>query len=117
MIECCKRCAGSGYRSLPSGNAVTTCEDCDGDGKVFVKDQTPAHYQSATGVTPWDLQRGMQTSGGPFVDARRADAIKYAFRVKTNMVEDLRKAAHCLLEAAAELERRGGEKEPPLTSK
>jgi len=71
-----------------------------------IADKTPSHYQSASGITPWDLQRGMKTSGSPFVDARRCDAIKYAFRVKENMVEDLRKAAHCLMEAAEEMERR-----------
>lgn len=65
---------------------------------------TPDHYQSSTGVTPWDLQRGMKSSGNAFVDGRRCDAIKYAFRVKQNMAEDLRKAAHCLMEAVAVLE-------------
>lgn len=66
--------------------------------------QTPVHYQSHTGITPWDLQRGMKSSGNAFVDGRRCDAIKYAFRVKQNMAEDLRKAAHCLMEAVAELD-------------
>lgn len=67
--------------------------------------QTPPHYRPG-GVTPWDLQRNMQSTGNVFVDARRTDAIEYAFRVKDDVVADLRKAAHCLLEAAAELEMR-----------
>jgi len=51
----------------------------------------------------------MKSSGNAFVDGRRCDAITYAFRVKQNMAEDLRKAAHCLMEAVAVLEA-GGDK-------
>lgn len=65
--------------------------------------EIPSHYDKP--VTPWDLQRHMETSGNLFVDARRTDAIEYAFRNKDDMEKDLRKAAHCLLEAAAELKR------------
>lgn len=72
--------------------------------KVTKMSATPEHYQSPSGTTPWDLQRGMKSSGNAFVDGRRCDAIKYAFRVKQNMAEDLRKAAHCLMEAVKELE-------------
>ncbi len=63
----------------------------------------PKHYDKA--VTPWDLQRHMETTGNPFADARRADAIEYAFRIKDDPIGDLRKAAHCLLAAAEELEK------------
>lgn len=65
--------------------------------------QTPPHYRPG-GVTPWDLQRNMQSTGNVFADARRTDAIEYAFRIKDDVIGDLRKGAHCLLEAAAELE-------------
>ena len=47
----------------------------------------------------------METTGNPFADARRADAIEYAFRIKDDPIGDLRKAAHCLLAAAEELEK------------
>lgn len=64
--------------------------------------QKPDHYQ--TKVDPWELQRHMQSSGNAFVDARRADAIKYAFRKKENMLQDLKKARHCLDAAIERLE-------------
>lgn len=64
--------------------------------------ETPDHY--AGEVTPWDLERCMKSTGNAFVDSRRSDAIEYAFRIKDDPVEDLRKAAHCLIEAANELE-------------
>lgn len=54
----------------------------------------PSHYDKP--VTPWDLERHMDTSGHAFVDARRTDAIEYAFRIKDDPLEDLRKARHCL---------------------
>lgn len=54
----------------------------------------PEHY--AGKVTPWDLQQCMKSSGHAFVDARRTDAIEYAFRIKEDMREDLLKAIHCL---------------------
>ena len=63
---------------------------------------TPPHYQ--TPVSPWDLQKHMHTSGDAFVDARRCDAIKYIFRNKENLLEDLKKARHCLDAAISKLE-------------
>lgn len=39
------------------------------------------------------------------MDSRRCDAMRYLFRVKADLEEDLRKAAHCLIAAADELER------------
>lgn len=61
------------------------------------------HYK--TSVDPWALQQTMATSGDAFVDARRADAIKYAWRVKGDrLLEDLKKARHCLDAAIAKLE-------------
>lgn len=66
---------------------------------------TPTHYQpTGAGPTPWDLQKTMQTSGSCFVDARRTDAIEYCYRVKDDLLGDLKKARHCLDEAIAELE-------------
>ena len=63
---------------------------------------TPEHY--AGSVTPWDLQKCMQSSGSAFVDSRRTDAIEYCFRMKGDLIGDLRKARHCLDEAIRVLE-------------
>ncbi len=71
----------------------------------------PAHYDKP--VTPWDLELHMESSGSAFVDARRTDAIEYAFRKKDNMLEDLKKARHCLDSAIQELARL----HPPLVFK
>ncbi len=60
----------------------------------------PSHYDKP--ITPWDLERYMESSGNAFVDSRRTDAIEYCFRNKGNMLEDLRKARHCL-DAAIEI--------------
>jgi len=68
---------------------------------------TPKHYNKP--ITPWDLQRCMESSGNVFVDARRTDAIEYAFRIKgskEDQINDLKKGAHCLLEAAEELKKK-----------
>ena len=59
--------------------------------------QTPPHYTGP--VTPWDLEKRMQSSGSAFVDSRRTDAIEYCFRLKGDLIGDLRKARHCLDEA------------------
>lgn len=67
--------------------------------------ETPPHYAGV--VTPWDLEKCMKSSGNAFVDARRTDAIEYAFRVKGgrgDMILDLKKARHCLDEAVRVLE-------------
>lgn len=64
---------------------------------------TPEHY--AGSVTPWDLERCMKTSGNVFVDARRTDAIEYCFRIKEDLIGDLKKAKHCIEEAIKELEK------------
>ena len=63
---------------------------------------TPKHYQ--TPVSPWDLQASMHSSGNAYVDARRCDAIKYIFRDKENLLEDLKKAKHCIEAAINKLE-------------
>lgn len=65
----------------------------------------PAHYDKP--VQPWDLQRGMETSGSAFVDARRTDAIEYCFRMKGDLIGDLKKARHCLEAAIEHLEKMG----------
>lgn len=62
----------------------------------------PKHYDKP--VTPWDLERHMESSGNAFVDARRTDAIEYAFRVKDDLLGDLKKARHCLDAAIQVLE-------------
>lgn len=59
--------------------------------------ETPPHYSGP--VTPWDLEKCMQSSGSAFVDSRRTDAIEYCFRMKGDLIGDLRKARHCLDEA------------------
>lgn len=64
--------------------------------------ETPAYY--AGDVTPWDLEKCMKTSGDLFVDARRTDAIEYCFRMKADLLGDLRKARHNLDAAIKVLE-------------
>lgn len=63
---------------------------------------TPKHYRAE--VSPWDLQKYMFSSGNAFVDGRRCDAIKYIFRNKESLLEDLKKAKHCLEAAIERLE-------------
>jgi hypothetical protein len=47
----------------------------------------------------------MESSGNAFVDSRRTDAIEYCFRMKDGrLLEDLKKARHCLDEAIAVME-------------
>jgi len=63
------------------------------------------HY--GEGLQPWDLQKCMQPSSSAFVTARRADAIKYSFRIKGDsdkQLDDLKKARHCLDEAIKYIE-------------
>jgi len=64
---------------------------------------TPKHYDKE--VTPWDLERCMESSGNAFVDSRRTDAIEYCFRMKDNFLEDLKKAKHCIEAAIEEIEK------------
>jgi hypothetical protein len=64
--------------------------------------KTPDYY--AGKVTPWDLEKCMQSSGSAFVDSRRTDAIEYVYRIKDNLLEDLHKARHCLDEAIEVME-------------
>lgn len=63
---------------------------------------TPDHYAGA--VTPWDLQRCMKSTGNVFIDARRTDVIEYCFRLKGDLLGDLRKARHCIDEAIKVIE-------------
>ena len=53
----------------------------------------------------------MHSSGDAFVDARRCDAIKYIFRNKQNLLEDLKKARHCIEAAISKLESSSSQKE------
>lgn len=59
---------------------------------VKMDNKTPEHY--GTGLTPWDLQRDMKSSGSLFVDARRTDIIEYAFRDKGQLKSDMEKIIH-----------------------
>ena len=63
---------------------------------------TPEHYAGT--VTPWDLQRSMKSTGNVFIDARRTDAIEYCFRLKGDLLDDLKKARHCIDEAIKVIE-------------
>ena len=68
------------------------------------KEARGEHYGER--LQPWDLQKHMETSGDAFVDARRADALKYAFRIKGDkdkLIDDLEKAKHCLDAAISQL--------------
>lgn len=69
-----------------------------------VPGECPPHY--AGDVTPWDLQRCMQSSGSAFIDSRRTDAIEYCFRMKGDLLGDLKKARHCIDEAIKTLTER-----------
>lgn len=100
------------------GMSVCVCQDCgtqytEQNGRLKAINYQPReggegqqggeHYKGKT--DPWELQRTMQTSGNAFVDARRADAIKYAWRSKEGkLLEDLRKAKHCIEAAIQALE-------------
>lgn len=68
----------------------------------------PKHYDKP--VSPWCLERHMESSGNAFVDARRTDAIEYCFRMKGDLLGDLEKARHCLDAAIEEYKKhlRGG---------
>lgn len=76
------------------------CDRCElWDRSAALETRIPAHYDKP--VQPWDLERHMESSGNAFVDARRTDAIEYCFRMKGDLLGDLRKAKHCI-EAAIE---------------
>jgi transcription elongation factor Elf1 len=106
-MNACARCGHEEVVATHGNTALLICPVCDvkspqprkgGEGQ-----QGGEHYKVK--IDPWELQRTMQTSGNAFVDARRADAIKYAWRNKEGkMLEDLRKARHCLDAAIQELE-------------
>jgi hypothetical protein len=65
----------------------------------------PEHYDKP--VSPWELERHMESTGNTFVDARRTDAIEYAFRLKGDLQGDLKKAIHCLQAALEVAEEEG----------
>lgn len=87
--------AGDDARALIFGQNLTTSQVAEFRRKKAAL--TPAHYAGA--VTPWDLQKCMKSSGNAFVDARRADVMEYAYRIKDDLLGDLIKARHCLDEA------------------
>lgn len=57
----------------------------------------PEHYQKP--VAPWDLIACMTSSGDAHLDFLRGNVIKYAWRTKESLREDLEKAKACLEEA------------------
>jgi len=90
----CTVCHGTGCRNGQPTLKVGTAAD--------KADLCPPHYAGT--VTPWDLQKCMVSSGNAFVDSRRTDAIEYCFRMKVDLLGDLRKARHCLDEAIKVME-------------
>ena len=50
------------------------------------------------------LEEHMESSGNAFVDSRRSDGIEYLFRIKDDLLSDLKKARHCIDEAIRVLE-------------
>lgn len=65
----------------------------------------PAYYKNGI-YEPWDLTASMRSSGNAHVDFCRCSIIKYAFRIKgdtVKLIDDLEKASHYALEAAAAL--------------
>lgn len=84
---------------------ITFINSLECEGIVYnasVAGTTPPHYAGT--VTPWDLEKCMKSSGNAFVDARRTDAIEYCYRLKDDLLADLKKARHCLDEAIQVLE-------------
>ena len=65
----------------------------------------PNYYKNGV-CEPWDLTAAMRSSGNAHVDGCRCAIIKYAFRIKgdkAKLIDDLQKASHYALEAAAAL--------------
>lgn len=96
------------YQTCPKCHRFTAilpfkfCPECSAEEERVTL--TPAHYDKA--VTPWDLERCMESSGNAFVDSRRTDVLEYVFRIKdNNLLGDLRKAQHCISVAIEELEK------------
>ena len=70
-----------------------------------VRNYGPPHYKNGV-CEPWDLTSAMRSSGNAHVDGCRCSIIKYAFRIKgdkAKLIDDLEKASHYALEAAAAL--------------
>ena len=67
----------------------------------------PNHYKNGV-CEPWALTAAMRSSGNAHVDGCRCAIIKYAFRIKgdkAKLIDDLQKASHYALEAAAALQK------------
>lgn len=59
----------------------------------------PEHYCS-NGIEPWDFEESMPSSGKPFVDHLRMNALEYLWRAPNkNGIEDLDKAVNVLKKA------------------
>jgi hypothetical protein len=95
-----------GWWNIPPGSLSNNPEVDEGNHQpttgVVASFKTPPHYDKK--VSPWDLEKCMESSGNAFVDARRTDIIEYAFRNKGDMIGDLRKAMHNCEEAIKVLE-------------
>lgn len=79
----------------------------DGTIKLPITEQVGGSHYSRLAVQPFDLIKAMETSGDAFTDYARGAAIKYASRIKGDrdtLIQDLRKGAHYLEEAAKRLE-------------
>lgn len=108
MIKNCLGCGGAYDLDAAQDNCFS-CRD-------KIKEKKPAeiggtHYQEGIQTSPWSLQKTMKSSGNAFVDGRRCDAIKYTHRMKgegggalDKLLEDMKKARHCLEEGINELE-------------
>lgn len=100
------KCTDCGRTTSAKGE-ITRCPHCNS------KDKLDLSFRGSTQVggthygtlQPWDLQRVMKSWGNLFVDARRCDVMKYIFRKKSDPLEDLKKARHCLDAAIAEMEK------------
>lgn len=92
------------YYLVTSSVGKQTTESYKVEPLPSVDETKEKHYPK---LDPWKLQQEMESSGNAFVDARRADTIKYAFRMKGDkhkLLNDLKKARHCVDAAVKELE-------------
>lgn len=99
-----------GLLGLPEANKCCKhpdnclCVKCvEAEEKASTQQVGGTHYLKP--VQPWDLMKVMESSGSAFVDTCRCNAIKYVFRKKIDMLEDLKKARHYLDEAIKTLEK------------
>lgn len=95
-------CRGCGV----SHGTRQTAHDCCSDKPPELQSQQVGGTHYLKPVQPWDLMKCMESSGSAFVDGCRCNVIKYAFRNKKDMLEDLKKARHYLDAAIEVLEKK-----------